>query len=52
VSDPNSEIQQRNRQIAKNESLRQKASAVRVSSWMIAIAVLAALAAFGWMFLR
>ncbi|NVN84778.1 MAG: hypothetical protein HXX15_01705 [Rhodopseudomonas sp.] len=51
MSDPNSEIKQRNRQIAENESIRQKANAIHVSSWAIAVAVLIGLAAFGSMLL-
>jgi F0F1-type ATP synthase assembly protein I len=43
---------QRNRQIAENESERQTVSAIRVSTWAIAAAVLIGIAAFGWVMLR
>lgn len=42
----------RNREIAENESARQTTSAVRVSTWAIAVAVIAGLVAFGWLFAR
>ena len=46
------ELKQRNKQIAQNESERQAISAVRVSIWAAAIAVLIGLAVFGWVMLR
>jgi hypothetical protein len=46
------ELKQRNRQIAQNESERQTVSAVRVSTWAVAIAVLIGIAVFGWVMLR
>jgi hypothetical protein len=52
VSEPDSEIKQRNRQIAENESDRQTVGAVRISLWAIAIAALIGLTVFGWMVLR
>ena len=48
MTDPTGESKQRNREIAANESARQTVSAVRVSTWAIAVAVIIALAAFGW----
>ena len=43
---------QRNREIARNESERQTTSAIRVSGWAIAVAVVIALAAVGWVLLH
>ena len=48
MTDPTGESRQRNREIAANESARQTVSAVRVSTWAIAVAVIIGLAAFGW----
>jgi F0F1-type ATP synthase assembly protein I len=48
VSDVEKENKARNREIAQNESARQTASAIRVSAWAIAVAVLIGLAAVGW----
>ena len=42
----------RNREIAENEAERQTAGDIRVSTWAIAIAVLIALAAVGWVWIR
>jgi uncharacterized protein HemX len=50
VSDP--EIKKRNREIAENESARQTTSAIRVSTWAIAVAVIIGLAAVGWVLLH
>ncbi len=52
MSDPGSDIKQRNQEIADNESARQAASSVRVSTFAIAITVVVAIAVFGWMFFR
>jgi hypothetical protein len=38
---------ERNREIAQNEAAREAVSAVRVSGWAIAVAVIAGLAVFG-----
>ena len=38
---------ERNREIAQNEAAREAVSAVRVSSWAIALAVIAGLIVFG-----
>jgi uncharacterized protein HemX len=49
VIDPTTgESKERNREIAANESVRQKTSSIRVSIWAIAIAVVIGLMAFGW----
>ena len=42
----------RNRKIAENEAERQTISAIRVSTWAIAVAVVIALAAVGWVLLH
>jgi hypothetical protein len=47
VSNSESENKQRDREIAHNEAHREAVSAVRVSSWAIAVAVLAGVIAFG-----
>ncbi len=52
MNEAESEIKQRNRKIAENESERQTISAIRVSTWAVAIAVLIGLAVFGWVMLR
>jgi hypothetical protein len=49
VTDPTGESKERNREIAANESARQTTSSIRVSTWAIAVAVIIALMAFGWM---
>ncbi len=38
---------ERNREIAQNEAAREAISAIRVSSWAIAVAVIAGLIVFG-----
>ena len=50
MSDP--EIKKRNREIAENESARQTTSAIRVSTWAIAVAVIIGLAAVGWVLIH
>jgi hypothetical protein len=52
VNDTNQEDKLRNRQIAENESARQTVSAIRVSGWAIAAAVVIGLAAVGWVLLH
>jgi uncharacterized protein HemX len=52
VTDPTGENKERNREIAANESARQTTSAVRVSTWAIAVAVIIGLMAFGWVILN
>jgi hypothetical protein len=51
VSDTDKE-KMRNREIAQNESDRQTVSAIRVSGWAIAVAVVIGLAAVGWVLLH
>jgi uncharacterized protein HemX len=48
VTDPTGESKERNREIAANESARQTTSAIRVSTWAIAAAVIIGLIVFGW----
>ena len=43
---------QRDKQIAENESDRQTVSAVRLSTWAIAVAVVVGLVLFGWVVMR
>ncbi len=52
MSSSEQENKQRNRQIDDNEAQRQTVSAVRVSTWAIAAAVVIALAAVGWVLLH
>ena len=42
----------RNSKIAENEAERQTISAIRVSTWAIAVAVVIGLAAVGWVLLH
>jgi hypothetical protein len=52
VNDTDEENKLRNREIAQNESARQTVSAIRVSGWAVAAAVVIALAAVGWVLLH
>jgi hypothetical protein len=52
VNDTDHEDKLRNRQIAQNESARQTVSAIRVSGWAVAAAVVIGLAAVGWVLLH
>ena len=52
MTDPTGESKQRNREIAANESARQTVSAIRVSTWAIAVAVVIGLAAVGWVLIH
>jgi len=52
VNDTDEEKKLRNREIAQNESARQTVSAIRVSGWAIAAAVVIGLAAVGWVLLH
>jgi hypothetical protein len=52
VNDAEKDTRQRNRQIARNESIRQIIGDIRVSVWAIAIAVVGALAVVGWVLTR
>ncbi len=47
MSSPDQENKARNREIAQNEAERQKVGAIRVSSWAIAVAVIAGAIVFG-----
>jgi F0F1-type ATP synthase assembly protein I len=51
VNDTDQENKKRNREIAENESARQTVSAIRVSGWAVAAAVVIGLAAIGWVLL-
>lgn len=51
MSSSEQENKQRNREIAENEAQRQTVSAVRVSTWAIALAVLIALVVVAWVLL-
>ena len=48
MTEPDAESKERNREIARNESLRQIIGDIRVSVWAIAVAVVIGLAAVGW----
>ena len=52
MTDPTGESKERNREIAENESVRQTIGDIRVSVWAIAVAVIIALAAFGWVLIH
>jgi hypothetical protein len=52
VNDTDQDDKLRNRQIAQNESARQTVSAIRVSGWAVAAAVVIGLAAVGWVLLH
>lgn len=52
MNDTERDNKRRNRVIAENESERQTTGDIRVSVWAIAVAVLVALAVFGWIVLR
>ncbi|MDB5654512.1 MAG: hypothetical protein JWQ94_2125 [Tardiphaga sp.] len=52
MNEAEKDLKERNVTIAENESARQTSGDIRVSTWAIAVAVLAALAVFGWMLSR
>jgi uncharacterized protein HemX len=52
VNDSDEATRQRNREIAENEAERQTISAIRVSGWAIAVAVIIGLAAVGWVLIH
>jgi F0F1-type ATP synthase assembly protein I len=52
MNEAEQEIKQRDKKIAENESDRQTVSAIRVSTWAIAVAVVIGLIVFGWVLLR
>jgi hypothetical protein len=52
MSDADKETKLRNREIARNESVRQTVGDIRVSAWAIAVAVIIGLAALGWVLIH
>jgi hypothetical protein len=52
MSEAEKENNLRNREIAQNEAERQTTGDIRVSVWAIAVAVVIALAAVGWVLLH
>jgi uncharacterized protein HemX len=48
MNEAGKDTKQRDKQIADNESARQTVSAVRVSTWAVAVAVLLGLALYAW----
>ena len=52
MSSSDQENKQRNREIAKNEAIRQTTGDIRVSGWAIAAAVIIGLAAIGWVLIH
>ncbi len=52
MNDVGKDNKARKRQSARNESDRQTVSAIRVSTWAIAVAVIIGLAAVGWVLLH
>lgn len=52
MNDAKTETKLRDREIAENESERQVAGDIRVSTWAIGTAVIVGLIVFGWVFFR
>jgi hypothetical protein len=52
MSSSEQETKQRNREIADNEAQRQTVSAIRVSTWAMAVAVIIALVVVSWVLLH
>jgi hypothetical protein len=52
MNDADDESKIRNREIARNESVRQTIGDIRVSAWAIAAAVIIGLAAVGWVLIH
>jgi len=52
AGDEDKDAKARNREIARNEADRQTVSAIRVSGWAIAAAVIIGLAAVGWVLIH
>jgi hypothetical protein len=52
VNEPDDKTKARNREIAQNEAKWQTVSAVRVSGWAVAVALIIALAAIGWVLIH
>jgi hypothetical protein len=52
MSDADQKDKARNREIAQNEAERQTIGDIRVSTWVIAVAVVIGLAAVGWVLIH
>ena len=52
MNDTDKDTKLRDREIARNESVRQTVGDIRVSGWAIAVAVIIGLAAVGWVVIR
>ena len=52
MNEADEDTRQRDREIARNESVRQIIGDIRVSGWAIAVAVIIGLAAVGWVLIR
>ena len=52
MSDADKDNKSRNREIARNEAERQTVGDIRVSVWAVAVAVIIALAAVGWVLIH
>jgi hypothetical protein len=52
VNDADKDTRLRDREIARNENVRQIIGDIRVSGWAIAIAVIIGLAAVGWVLIH
>ena len=52
MNDSDENDKMRNREIARNESMRQTIGDIRVSVWAIAVAVIIGLAAVGWVLIH
>ena len=52
MTDADGESKEHNREVARNESVRQTIGDIRVSAWAIAVAVIVGLAAVAWVFIH
>jgi uncharacterized protein HemX len=52
VNDADEDAKLRDREIARNESVRQTIGDIRVSGWAIVVAVIIGLSAVGWVLIR
>jgi hypothetical protein len=52
MNDADRETRMRDREIARNESVRQIIGDIRVSTWAIMVAVIIGLAAIGWVLMH
>lgn len=52
MNDAEEEERMRNREIARNENVRQTIGDIRVSAWAIAVAAIIGLAAVGWVLIH